>query len=49
MSKSITWSQLQKEKRGQKRNKIIKEVLIVIAIAIGMLIVMGVGGQTFPY
>lgn len=47
--RSITWSQIQREKRSDHRIKIIKEVLTVIAIAIGMLVVMGIGGQTFPY
>lgn len=45
----IRWSQLQKEKEANRKNKIIREVIITTAIIIGVLIAMGVGGKTYPY
>jgi len=47
--KSITWSQLQKEKRTKEKKKIAKEVLLVILAGIVFILAMAIGGGTFPY
>lgn len=50
MIQPITWSQLQREKRINKRIKIIKEVLTFIVAGIVFILAMAIAGTgTYPY
>jgi len=45
----ITWSQIQKQKKAEKKGQLFKDILIGIAIVLGFLFFGGIAGGTFPY
>ena len=47
--RTITWSELQKEKRTKEKKKMRKEIYLVILVSVVFILAMIVAGGTFPY